>query len=103
MPDSQRKRFSDFAQGHKPLDGDKLRIDDILNREIEVLAIRIKPSKYGNGKGSGSCLTIQFMMDGERHVVFTGSGVLTEQAQQYQAELPFLTTIRKIDKYYTFS
>lgn len=96
------KRFSDFAKEHNPLDGGKLRIDAILNKEIEVLAIRIKPSKYGT-KGTGACLTIQFLLDGKRYVAFTGSGVLAEQAQQYQGELPFLATIKKIDKYYTFT
>jgi hypothetical protein len=96
------KRFSDFAIEHIPLDGDKIKIDAILNKEIEVLAVRIKPSKYGN-KGTEACLTIQFMMDGKRYVAFTGSGVLTDQAKQYQAEVPFLTTIKKIDKYYTFT
>jgi hypothetical protein len=96
------KRFSDFATEHVPLDGDKIKIDAILNKEIEVLALRIKPSKY-QGKGTGACLTIQFLMDGKRYVAFTGSGVLTDQAKQYQAEVPFLATIKKIDKYYTFT
>ena len=101
MEDSP-KRFSDFAKEHVPLDGEKIKIEDILNKEIEVLALRIKPSKY-QGKGTGACLTIQFMMDGKRYVAFTGSGVLTDQAKQYQAEVPFLATIKKIDKYYTFT
>jgi len=102
MAEESPKRFSDFAKGHIPLDGDKLKINDILGKEIEVLAIRIKPSKY-QGKGSGSCLTIQFLMQGLRYVTFTGSNVLADQAQQYNGELPFLTTIKKIDKYYTFT
>lgn len=96
------KRFSDFAREHIPLDGDKIKIEAILNKEIEVLAVRITPSKYGN-KGTGACLTIQFVMDGKRYVAFTGSGVLTDQAKQYLTELPFLATIKKIDKYYTFT
>ena len=98
------KRFSEFAKDHMPLDGAKLKIDDILNKEIEVTAMRIKPSKYnGNGKASASCLTLQFLLNGERYVAFTGSGVLADQAQAYQNELPFLATVKKIDKYYTFT
>ena len=99
----EQKRFSDFAKEHIPLDGAKLRIGDVLNKEIEVLAVRIKPSKYkGNDKGS-ACLTIQFQMNGERYVAFTGSAILAEQAKMYADELPFLATIKKIDKYYTFT
>lgn len=101
MEDSP-KRFSDFAKEHRPLDGTKKTIEAILDKEIKVLAIRVKPSKY-NAKGCGSCLTIQFILNGERCVAFTGSNVLTEQATQYQSELPFVTVIRKIDRYYTFT
>ncbi len=104
MADEQKlKRFSDFAKDHVPLDGAKLKIDDILNKEIQVTAMRIKPSKYnGNGKGS-TCLTLQFLMNGERYVAFTGSCVLAEQARIYQSEMPFLATVKKIDKYYTLT
>lgn len=87
-----------------PLDGAKLKIDDILNKEVMITAMRVKPSKYcGAGKSSPSCLTLQFEMSGERYVAFTGSGVLADQAQAYQAEIPFFATIRKIDKYFTFT
>jgi len=102
--DARPKRFSDFAKDHVPLDGAKLKIDDILNKEILVTAIRIKPSKFGvAGKSSPSFLTLQFNLKGERYVAFTGSGVLADQAQAYQAEIPFLATIKKIDRYYTFT
>lgn len=93
------KRFSDFAKEHIPLDGEKLKIEDVLNREITVLAFRIKPSKYK----TENCLTIQFLLSGVKYVTFTGSNVLTDQARTYQKEMPFLATIKKIDKYYTFT
>ena len=31
------KKFSDFALDVNVLDGDKIRIDDVLNQEIEVI------------------------------------------------------------------
>jgi hypothetical protein len=42
-------------------------------------------------------------MDGNRYVLFTGSSVLIEQMEKYKDEVPFLTTIKKVDRYYTFS
>jgi hypothetical protein len=100
----QPKRFGDFAKDHVPLDGAKLKIDDILNKEVLITAMRVKPSKYaGNGKASASCLTLQLVLNGERYVAFTGSMVLADQAQAYQDELPFLATVKKVDKYYTFT
>ena len=93
------KKFSDFAKEHVPLDGEKLKIEEVLNREITVLAFRIKPSKYK----TEICLTIQFLLTGVKYVTFTGSNVLAEQARMYQAEMPFVSTIKKIDKYFTFT
>lgn len=94
------KRFGDFAKEHIPLDGAKMKIDDILNKEILVTAIRLKPSKFNKAP---SCLTIQLELDGQRYVCFTGSAVLADQAKTYEGEIPFLATIKKIDKYYTFT
>lgn len=79
-----------------------MRIDDIINREIELLGIRVSKSHYEKSNSS-EMVMLQFSLDGERCVTFTGSTVLKEQAQKYQSELPFITTIRKIQKYYTMS
>ena len=36
-------------------------------------------------------------------VFFTGSEVLIDMLEKYKEELPFIATIRKIDRYYTLS
>ncbi|NCA74470.1 MAG: hypothetical protein EOM93_06485 [Gammaproteobacteria bacterium] len=95
------ERFSDFAESSEPLDGDKIKLDDVLNREIVVLGYRVKESKYP--KSGDKCLTLQISMDEKRCVVFTGSGVLLEQVEKYQEKIPFIATIKKIDRYYTFT
>jgi hypothetical protein len=96
------KRFSDFAREHVPLDGVKLKIDDIINKEITVIGYRVKDSKFTKDKVT-TCLTIQFLLGDARHVVFTGSGVLLDQCKSYENEIPFLATVKKIDKYFTFT
>jgi len=98
----RKKRFSDFAAEPEILDGDKIPIERILNREIEVIGHRIAKSKYQKNS-SGQCLTLQIVLDGERRVVFTGSDVLIEQLRRYGDQVPFVATIRKVDKYYTLS
>ena len=56
------KRFKDFAK-EQALDGDKIRLDDILDHEILVIAHQITGSKYSdNGK---ICLKLQFELQGE--------------------------------------
>ena len=99
---SQPKRFSDFCQEAKPLDGAKTKIEDALNREILITGFKITHSKY-NDNGHGKCLTLQYEVDGGRNVMFTGSTVLIDQIEKYGDEIPFVTTVRKIDRYYTLS
>ena len=95
------KKFSDFAK-ENILDGDKTKIDDILNKEIEIIGYSIKNSRFSKNK-NGEYLTLQINLNGEKYIIFTGSDVLIEQIKKYQNEIPFLATIRKINKYYSLS
>lgn len=97
------KRFSDFAEEEKLLEGPKVKVESILNQEITITGYNIKKSKY-NKNNSGKCLMIQFENNqAEKKVFFTGSGVLIDQMGKYGHEIPFVTTVKKIDRYYTFS
>jgi hypothetical protein len=98
-------RFSDFAEPGGPLEGKKVRIDDVTNIEIMLVTYSMKESKYQKSSAR-ECLTIQFEYPdkpGEKHVIFTGSNILIEQLKKYEDKLPFLATIRKKDRYYTLS
>jgi len=92
--------FGDFAEEAKLYDGDKMRIDDVLNRVILILAYKIRDSKQ---KANTSYVTIQFRCADKMYILFTGSKVIAEQLTKYSSNIPFYTTIKKIDKYYTFS
>lgn len=92
-------KFSEFAEEPEALDGTKRRIDDLLNTEITVFNFRFGESKVKDGE----YLTIQFELENERYVCFTGSKVLTKQARKYKDQLPFLAVIKKINSYYTFT
>lgn len=92
-------KFSDFAEEPEALEGAKKRIDDVLNTEIQVLNFRFGESKVKDGE----YLTIQFLVEEEKYICFTGSKVLSKQAHKYKDKLPFLTVIKKINSYYTFT
>ncbi len=94
------KRFSEFASEERQLEGDKVRLDDILNKEVAVSSFKISKSKY---EGKGNYVTIQIKDGDNTKVVFTGSEVLASQCEKYKEYIPFLTTIKKIDRYYTFT
>ncbi len=96
------KRFSDFADPLNILDGAKIKLDEVINREIVVLGFRVTESKFGKNK-SGKCLMLQIEIDGVHKVIFTGSDVLIEQMARYGGEVPFCATLKKIDKFYTLS
>lgn len=96
------KRFSDFNTDLQPLDGEKIKIDDILNIEVNVIGYNIRKSKFGKN-ASGKCLAMQIEINGDRRVVFTGSDVLIGQLERYGEQIPFLAVVRKIDRFYTLS
>jgi len=96
------QRFGDFAQEDKPLEGEKRRIDELLNRELVVTGERIRESKYKD-EGRRRYMTLQVEIDGDSFVVFTGSEVLINQIEKYREYIPFIATIIKVDRYYTFS
>jgi len=93
-------KFSDFAEEEVALEGEKKKIDEILNTEILLIGFRIGDSKhYKNRK----YLTLQFENGGTKHIFFTSSGVLIKQIQKYEDKMPFLTTIKKVNSYYTMT
>lgn len=96
------KRFSDFAKDEIPFDGTKVKIEEVLNEEITVLGFDIRTSRYASSN-SPRYLKIHCEKDGARHVIFTGSTILCGQAERYASEVPFVTVIKKIDKYYSFT
>lgn len=93
-------KFSDFAEENKLFEGDKKRIDEILNQEILILNFKIKDSKQRQGT---SYATIQFRQDDKNYIIFTGSEVIIDQLSKYKDNMPFYAVIKKIDKYYTFA
>lgn len=70
------KKFSDFSK-EEILDGDKIRLDDILNKEVAIIGSSVKSSKLKDGK----YLTLQIEKDGKKYVMFTGSSVLIDQTE----------------------
>lgn len=93
-------KFSDFAENEHGLDGDKLSVGEILNKEIVVKAYRIMPSKCVRDK---DCLQLQFEFEGNTHIIFSNSSVLMKQIEKYADKLPFIATIKKVGSYYTFT
>lgn len=98
------QRFSDFAQEATPLDGKKVKVDALVGCEIIITGFRLADSNFSKNK-SGKYATVQFRRgeDESPEVFFTGSDILIEQVEKYADELPFLATIKKINRYYTFS
>ena len=95
--------FKDF--GIKPTDngfeGEKIKIDRVLNKSITVYAYTIEKSKFD--KGNGKCLYMQIEVDGAKRVLFTGSGRLMEMIKNDNVKLPFETTIIKQNERFEFT
>ena len=96
------KQFSDFSKEENRLDGDKVKLDSILDEEITIFGFTLAKSNFSKNK-SGQYITVQFSRDKDKQVFFSGSDVIIDQLQRYKDEIPFKTTIKKINKYYTLS
>ncbi|MCQ2581642.1 MAG: hypothetical protein MJ170_01520 [Alphaproteobacteria bacterium] len=96
----ERPRFSVFARDKLPMPGVKKRLDEILNREILITDFRVTNSKQQQNR---HCLQLQFVLDDEVCVCFTGSSVLLNQIQEAKDNIPFHTIVVKIDRYYSLS
>ena len=94
------EKFSAFAKNKLPMPGNKKYLDQILNREIFIVDFRVMESKH---RENSKCLQIQFLLDNEVCIAFTGSVVLLDQITSSKDKLPFVATLTKIDKYYTLS
>lgn len=105
--------FSDYVT-QKTLDGDKLKIEDILDRPIVVTGIRVRDSKYYSKRGSACCTTLQFYFEDDpmetKHIVFSGSNVIKEQAEEINEQLEekglpciFKTTVKNIGNYHSLT
>jgi len=97
------KKFSDFATDDGVLTGDKLKLDDVLGKEIIVKGYKISDSKYGKNGEDKKVLTLQFELEGINYIIFTGSKVLMDQVEKYKDEIPFITKIEKINNFYSFT
>lgn len=95
--------FSDFAQDdEQPLDGEKVKIDHLLNKPIVITRFKIRASKFDK---SPRCATVQFYEpeNKTRKIFFTGSNVIIDLLDKYGDKVPFQTIIKKIDRYYTLT
>lgn len=98
------KKFSDFSSEGDVFDGEKVKLATLLDKEICILQYKIRRSKYQDKHENYAI--VQFTdtnENGEHKIFFTGSGVVMEQLEKYEDELPFQTTLKKIDKYLTLS
>lgn len=97
------KQFSDFAKEEERLEGDKVKLDSILDQEITIHGFTLAKSNFSKNK-SGQYITVQFSKQAaEKQVFFSGSDVLIDQLQKYKDEMPFIARIKKVNKYYTLS
>ena len=104
--------FQDISE-NQVLDGDKVRIDEILNKEIIVTGAKISSSKYKD-RGCGYCIKVQFYCAEDekqiRKVFFSGSSVIKDQIEEVSAKFEikgqpmlFKAVVKKVGNYYSFS
>ena len=96
-------KFSDFGIKSTTMLGDKIKIEQVLNKLVYVIDFKVEKSKYPKGDND-KCLHLQIKNSGNNNVVFTSSNVLIDTIEQIPKDkFPFETTIVKSGKYYEFT
>jgi len=86
-----------------PMLGEKIKINRIINKEIEVLDYEINESKYQEKSGR-ECLKLQIRYEDEQRVIFTGSAMLIRTIKKMdKQQLPFSTIITEQDRFFYFT
>lgn len=96
-------KFSDFAKIHTQLEGERVKdVTEVLNKELIFTKFTINRSKV---QGCDKYITIQFQETetSPLRVVFTSSQVLIDQFLEYEEQLPFVATIKKVNRYMTLT
>lgn len=97
------RKFSDFGINTGLFSGEKIKVEDVLNLELEVHKFQIKDSKHPK-PGFEKCLHLQVKVNGKDRVLFTSSTVLISQINQVPADgFPFQARIVKNGKSYQFT
>lgn len=96
------KKFSEISQNNNVMLGDKLKINEVVGKEIIVTGYQIGNSRFRR-EGNEKMLTLQFKLNGIQHILFTGSKILMRQIEQCKDEIPFITIIEYVNKFYTFT
>jgi hypothetical protein len=98
------KQFSDISKETERLEGEKVKLDSILNENIVIHNFSLSQSSFSKNK-SGMYVMVQFSKgeSGERKVFFSGSDVLIDQFQRYKEDMPYQVQIKRVNKYYTLS
>lgn len=96
-------KFSDFNIGSSVLMGDKIKIEDVINLDLEVHTFKIVPSKHSK-PGYEKCLHLQIKLNEKDYVLFTSSNVLIDQINKVPDDgFPFRAKIVKSGKCLRFT
>ena len=96
-------KFSQFAKKSDiRLEGEKVSINDVFDKNIALLACRIMQSRAVKNK---EVLQLQFSYVGDdsRYILFTNSEVLRRQMKEYEENLPFEAKIIRTGSCYTLA
>ena len=101
-------KFSQFdiKTPERGLEGEKIKITKILNREVAVHNYKLEDTKVEafKNKGMNKCLYLQVSLNNEMYVVFTSGRALMEViAQIPKDKFPFTTTIVEENGMYKFT
>lgn len=94
------KRFSDLPQAKREVWAEKVKISEVIGKEIVITGFTIIQSKYGQNE---EAMRIEFELEGSKHICYTSSALLRKQLEATADELPFAATIAEKNHWLTLT
>ena len=91
--------YEDFAEPMLEFEGDRLKLEEILDIGIIFLDFRIRKSRYFDGQYG----VVQVQSGDAKGWFTTASQVVMDQLTQYKDKLPFRARITRKGRYYTLA
>lgn len=95
----KRKRAADYGGGGEQLEGERIKLVDIVGEEVLIIDFNIRASQFGEKDEQGNpkkYAVIQIEYKGEKRVIMTGAGVIVDTLQNVPREdLPIYANFDK--------
>jgi hypothetical protein len=89
------KKFSELVGSNVQFNGEKTRLEAVIDKEIIIKNFILLPSKFLDE--TKEFAVIEAELDSKPIVLDTGSSTIMQQLKEHKDDMPFAATIKKVE------